>query len=49
MTMFTLGYQLPLEKVAESMKIRELTPRTRKPLGQIVFAGKWGEGFVGGR
>ena len=49
MTMFTLGYQLPLEKVAESMKIRELTPRTRKPLGQIVFAGKWGEGFGGGR
>lgn len=48
-TMFTLGYQLPVERVPATMKIRELTPRTRRPLGQLFFAGKWGEGFTGVR
>ena len=49
MTMLALGYQLPADAVPDAMKIRELTPRTRQPLGQIAFAGRWGEGFAGGR
>ena len=49
MTMLALGYQLPADAVPDAMKIRELTPRTRQPLGHIAFAGRWGEGFAGGR
>lgn len=45
MAMFALGYQLPLERVPEAMRVRETQPRVRKPLEQIAFAGGWGNGI----
>lgn len=43
--MFALGYQLPLERVPESMRARETQPRTRKALEQIAFRSTWGNGI----
>jgi nitroreductase len=45
LSMMALGYQLPLEKLPEQFKTRELTARKRKPLAEHFFAGAWGKGF----
>lgn len=44
--MMTVGYQLAKENLPEDMKERELSDRTRKPLGDCFFNGEWGKGIV---
>ncbi|MDQ2800510.1 MAG: nitroreductase family protein [Armatimonadota bacterium] len=41
MTMMALGYAGDPESLPDDLKARELTPRTRKPLAQLVFGGEW--------
>lgn len=38
-----LGYAGEAESLPEPLRARELAPRTRKPLEQFVFTGRWGE------
>ncbi len=38
-----LGYPGDPESLPESLREREFAPRTRKPLEQFVFAGRWGQ------
>ncbi len=38
-----LGYPGEPDALPEPIRQRELAPRTRKPLGQFVFTGRWGE------
>jgi len=44
-TMLALGYQVDLEAIPEELRERELAPRTRKPLSEIVFSGSNNEPF----
>jgi nitroreductase len=43
-TGIAIGYAADPETLPEPFKKRDLTPRTRKPLRELVFGGKWGEG-----
>lgn len=43
LAMLTIGYQLPLERIPEALKERELAPRSRRDLGESFFAGAWGQ------
>lgn len=45
LAMMAVGYQLPLEKLPEEFKARELAARVRNPLQQNFFNGSWGEGL----
>ncbi len=36
-----LGYSVAAEAVPEELRARELAPRSRKPLEDFVFSGKW--------
>lgn len=38
-----LGYPGDPEQLPEKLRQRELAPRARKPLEQIVFSGRWGQ------
>lgn len=38
---FTIGYPAPAELVPEELKAREMAPRVRKPLAEILFEGAW--------
>lgn len=38
-----LGYRGEAESLPEPLRSRELAPRTRKPLEQFVFTGRWGQ------
>jgi nitroreductase len=38
-----LGYLGDAERLPEDLKERERAPRTRKPLSEIAFGGRWGE------
>jgi len=38
-----LGYQGKPDSLPERIRERELAPRTRKPLEQFIFTGRWGE------
>ena len=38
-----LGYPGDIESLPEALKQRTLAPRSRKPMEQFVFSGKWGE------
>lgn len=38
-----IGYPGSSEDLAEDLRERERAPRSRRPLHEIVFAGKWGE------
>lgn len=42
LSMISLGYQLPLERMSEDQKERELSPRQRSPLQEKFFEGSWG-------
>ena len=42
-TMLALGYLGDPELLEEPRREQELQPRTRKPLGEFVFAGAWGD------
>jgi nitroreductase len=41
--MIALGYPGDPESLPERLKAREVAPRERKPLTEIVFAGRWGK------
>ncbi len=38
----TLGYRVDPNSLPEKLREPELAPRTRKPLGEFVFTGRWG-------
>jgi nitroreductase len=40
-SVFTIGYPGEVEALPEALQQRELAPRTRKPLGEIMFEGGW--------
>jgi nitroreductase len=42
-TALALGYPGRPEQLPEPLRQRELAPRTRKPLGEFIFAGRWGQ------
>jgi nitroreductase len=42
LTAIAIGYAAPLDALPEKFKERDSTPRTRKPINEFVFAGKWG-------
>jgi len=43
LTVIAVGYRGDPETLPEKLKQREVQPRTRKMLGEIVFSGKFGE------
>jgi nitroreductase len=45
LAMITVGYQLPIDRIPEELKERELAPRSRRELGETFFAGAWGRPF----
>ena len=44
-TAIALGYPGDPENLPDQLREREAAPRTRKPLSEIVFVGKWGAGL----
>jgi nitroreductase len=38
-----IGYQGGLDALSEDQRQRETSPRSRKPLSELVFEGEWGE------
>jgi nitroreductase len=42
LTMIAVGYPGEVEDLPEQLRARETTPRTRKPLAEMAFVGKWG-------
>ena len=42
-TGLALGYPGNPEQLPDKLRQRELAPRTRKPIGEFVFAGRWGQ------
>jgi len=42
-TGLAIGYPGDPERLPENLRPRDLAPRTRKPLAEIVFAERWGE------
>ena len=40
-SLFTIGYPGSADTLPEPLKERETAPRTRKPLGEIMFEGGW--------
>jgi nitroreductase len=42
-TGIALGYPGTPEQLPDKLRQRELAPRTRKPIGEFVFAGRWGQ------
>jgi nitroreductase len=41
--MIAVGYPGDPSALPENLRQRDLAPRTRKPIGQFVFSGKWGQ------
>jgi len=46
MAMIAVGYQAAPDVLDEETKKKELTPRSRKPLGEKFFEGGWGKGVT---
>ncbi|MFQ5511112.1 MAG: nitroreductase family protein [Candidatus Krumholzibacteriia bacterium] len=42
-TALAIGYAADPESIPNGLKERDQAPRSRKPLGELVFGGKWGE------
>ena len=42
LTALAFGYAADLETADEELRKRDQTPRSRKPLGEFVFSGRWG-------
>ena len=38
-----IGYPGDVRQLPDKLKERDLAPRSRKPIGQFVFGGKWGK------
>lgn len=43
MAIIAIGYQLPLERMADAMRMRELNERNRKLLEENFFNGQWSQ------
>lgn len=43
MTMFAIGYPGDPQSLPEDLRKKDLAPRHRKPTGEFVFRGKWGQ------
>ncbi len=41
-TALAFGYEAEMDKIPEALRERDMNPRTRKPLRDFVFGGKWG-------
>ena len=46
MAMIAVGHPLPLEALAETLRERELAPRSRLPLEACFFEGAWNQGIA---
>jgi nitroreductase len=46
LTGLAIGYAADPSVLPEKLRVRDLAPRTRKPLGEIVFGGEWGKASV---
>jgi nitroreductase len=42
-TGLALGYPGTTEQLSDKLRQREIAARTRKPIGEFVFAGRWGQ------
>jgi nitroreductase len=42
LTMIAVGYPGEVDDLPEPLRARETTPRSRKPLAEMAFSGKWG-------
>jgi nitroreductase len=42
LTMLAIGYPGEVSELPEPLRARETAPRSRKPLSEIAFSGKWG-------
>jgi len=42
-TAMAIGYKADPAKLADALKERDLAPRQRRPLGEFVFTGQWGQ------
>lgn len=42
-TAIALGYLGDSQTLLENLRTRELTPRIRNPLTELVFSGEWGQ------
>ena len=42
-TVIAVGHRAPAETLPEDLRVRELTPRTRRPLDDIAFSARFGE------
>jgi nitroreductase len=42
-TGIAIGYRAKTDNAPEALRQRDLTPRSRRPLGEFVFAGSWGK------
>lgn len=42
-TALAIGYKADPAELPDTVKARDLAPRQRKPLGEFVFTGKWGQ------
>jgi nitroreductase len=40
--MIAIGYPGSPESLPESLRAKEISPRSRKPLGEFLFAGRFG-------
>jgi nitroreductase len=45
-TMIAIGYQADPAVLDDDVKPKEFAPRSRKPLGEVCFAGAWGRGVT---
>lgn len=43
MTGLAIGYVGDPNQLPEKLKARDLAPRTRKPLKEFIFSGRWGQ------
>jgi nitroreductase len=46
LAMVTVGYQAAVDNLADDVKERELSARSRKPLGELFFDGSWDNQIV---
>jgi hypothetical protein len=47
MAMIAVGYQADPSVLPDDVKVKELTPRKRRPIGECFFAGDWGKPYGG--
>jgi len=47
MAMIAIGHPASADTLPEDLRERELAPRTRRPVGEIAFAGDWDRPFPG--